>query len=143
MLSRNIKTKIILIITLTIFIIESSYNSYAFSSFKNYQGIVLGKIIKTEITREDNFYITKYKLKVKKWLYKNPSIEKSKYLTVKILGAELAEKGIVIKASTSPDFISTNKDAIFFLESTKNKNNIFTISRGGIIYKEKKEKKES
>ena len=107
---------------------------------KNYQAIVLGRITESKVRNIGNYYITEYKLKPKQWLFKNPSIKKSNYLTIKILGAELPEKGIVIKASTSPDYIPIKKDAIFLLENTKKKEkNIFTLSRNGIITKDKLE----
>ena len=61
-------------------------------------------------------------------------------MIIKILGAELPEKGIVIKASTSPAYVPIKKDAIFLLENTKKKEkNVFTLSKNGIITKDKLE----
>ncbi len=120
----------------TIFIFYSQVSAKTFYSLerKNYQAIVLGKITKSKIKKIGTYYITEYKLKPKEWLFTNPSVKKSNYLTIKILGAEFPEKGIVIKASTTPDYIPIKKDAIFFLENTKRKaNNIFTISKNGIL----------
>lgn len=103
---------------------------------KNYQAIVLGKITKQKVKKSGKTYITEYKLKVKKWLYKQSKVKQTKYLTIKVLGAELPEKGIVIKASTTPNFIPINKDAIFLLERNKLKqNDVFTLSKNGVIYK--------
>ena len=100
----------------------------------NYQAIVEGKIIDSKIRKIKNQYITEYKLKTKDWIYNKPEIKKTKYLTIKILGADLKEKGIVIKPSFAPDSIPINKEAIFFLENTKkNQPGIFTLSKGGII----------
>ena len=104
------------------------------SEKEKYQAIVLGKITESKVKNVGNYYITEYRLKPKKWLFKNPSVKKSNYLTIKILGAELREKGIVIKASTAPDYVPIKKDTIFLLENTKRKeNNIFTISKNGIL----------
>lgn len=119
---------------------------FAFPSFpstfsnpaeEKYQAIVLGKMVKKQIKKSGNSYITEYKLKTKKWLFKKPYIKKQKYLTIKILGAELLEAGITIKASCSPDYIPMKKEAMFLLEQNKLKQkNVFTLSKDGVIYKE-------
>lgn len=101
---------------------------------KNYQAIVLGKITGSQVKKEGSFYITEYKLIPKKWLFKSPKIKESKLITVKILGADIPEKGIIIKASTSPDYIPIAKEAVFLLENTKKKG-ILTVSKNGIISK--------
>ncbi len=103
----------------------------------NYQAIVFGKITNHKIKKVGNFYITEYKLIPQKWIYKNHSIQEKKYLTLKILGADLPEKGIVIKSSAAPNFIPVNREAIFLLVNTKKKeNNVFTLLPDGIIYGE-------
>lgn len=103
-------------------------------STKNYQAIVLGKVIKKQIKKSDNFYITEYKLKTKKWLFKKPEIKQAKYLTIKILGGEVPEKGIVIKVSTAPNYIPFKKEAIFLLENNKVKQkDTFTLSKEGVL----------
>ena len=104
------------------------------SDTNKYQAIVFGEITDSKVVKSGNYYLTEYKLKSKKWLFKNPSLKKSKYLTIRVLGADLPEKGIVIKASTTPDYIPIRKNAIFLLENTKKKeNNVFTISKNGIL----------
>ncbi len=104
---------------------------------KKYQAIVIGKIVKEKVEKHGSIYITEYKLKTKKWLFKKTDIEKSKYLTLRILGGNIPEKGIIIKVSTSPDYIPINKEAIFLLEKTKlRQNNIFTLSKDGIVDKD-------
>ena len=105
----------------------------------NYEAVVLGKITNKKIKKIGGFYITEYKLKTKKWLFKKTNIKEAEFLTIKILGADLREKGIVIKASTSPDYIPMNKEAVFLLENTKKKQkNVFTLQKNGIIYVENK-----
>lgn len=107
------------------------------NTFKDYQAIVLGKITNKKVKKVGNTYITEYKLKTKKWLFKNLNIKETKYLTIKVLGAELPKKGIVIKASTTPNYIPIKKEAIFILQHNKLKEkDIFTLSRDGVIYKE-------
>ncbi len=104
---------------------------------KRYQAIVIGKIVKEKIEKHGSIYITEYKLKTKKWLFKKPYIEESKYITLRILGADIPEKGIIIKASTSPDYIPINKEAVFLLEKNKlRQSNVFTVSKDGIVSKE-------
>ena len=99
-----------------------------------YEAVVKGEIIKKEIKKIDRIYVTEYKLKTKKWLFKKHDIKEEKYLTIKVLGAELPKKGIVIKASTSPDYVPYKKEAVFLLEKTKSKNkNVYTITKGGVI----------
>ena len=106
---------------------------------KNYEAIVYGKIVKKEVKKTGSSYITEYKLKVKKWLDVKPGINKTKFVIVKTLGAELPEKGIIIKASTAPDFIPINKYATFILVKNKLKQkDIFTIPRNGIIFESTK-----
>lgn len=134
-----------IIFTILILISDFTFASKVFSKIldnlenKKYQAIVLGKITESKVKNIGNYYITEYKLEAKEWLFKNSSIKKSNYLTIKILGAELPEKGIVIKASTAPDYIPIKKDAIFLLENTKKKD-AFTISKNGILPKEDLEK---
>jgi len=136
----NIKFKKIFFIFLAGLLLSSLIICSAKSQINNlnkeYEAIVLGTMIKKKVKKSGNFYITEYKLKTKKWLFKNPLVKKSKYLTIKVLGAELPEKGIVIKASTTPNYIPMNKEAIFCLEKTKSKkDNVYTITKGGIISK--------
>lgn len=107
------------------------------NTFKDYQAIVLGKITNKKVKKVGNTYITEYKLKTKKWLFKNLNVKETKYITIKVLGAELPKKGIVIKASTTPSYIPIKKEAIFILKQNKLKEkDIFTLSRDGVIYKE-------
>lgn len=104
---------------------------------KNYKAVVLGKITKKKVKKLGTYYYTEYKLKTEKWLFKSPGIKEGKNLKIKILGAELPEKGVVIKSSTAPDFVPVNKKAIFFIEEMKKKEKgVFTVSRNGIIYGE-------
>ncbi len=102
---------------------------------KKYQAIILGKITDSKIKKEGNFYVTEYNLIPHKWFFKSPKVKKSKLITIKILGAELPEKGIIIKASTSPLHVPIDQEAVFLLEGTR-ENEILTISRNGIISKE-------
>lgn len=105
---------------------------------KNYEAIVIGKMTKKKIKKIGNFYYTEYKLKTKNWIYKAPEIKDNKYVTVNILGANLKKKGLLVKASTSPDYIPIKEEAIFFLFNTKKKQkNIYTIPKGGVIFGEK------
>lgn len=107
------------------------------SDAKQYEAIVLGKMINKKVKKFGDYYVTEYKLKPKRWIYKNPEVETKKHLTVRILGAELPKKGIVIKASTAPAYVPMKREAIFFLEKTKKKRkNIYTISNNGILFKE-------
>ncbi|MBI3589977.1 MAG: hypothetical protein HY094_01195 [Candidatus Melainabacteria bacterium] len=111
-----------------------SSNNHCYAN-QDYQAIVLGKIIKKEVKVVNNTYLTEYKLKTKKWFFKKDAIKKTKFITIKVLGADLPEKGIVIKASTTPDYIPVGKEAIFFLEQNKLRQpNIFTLSKNGVIY---------
>lgn len=103
-------------------------------NLKNKEAIVLGKITKKQIIKLNNYYITEYKLKIKKWIYKKPYIANSKTVTIRVLGADLPDKGITIKASTSPDYVPFNTDTIFILNKTKQKyKDIFTLSRNSIL----------
>ena len=132
---RNLKFLLILLFVFSF----APINSYAASiqTNTNYQAVVLGEIIKKKVKKSSNLYYTEYKLKTKKWLYKNSGLKQSKHLTIRTLGAELPEKGLVIKASTSPDFIPIKKDAIFLLEDTKRKQKgIYTLSKNGILHKD-------
>ena len=107
------------------------------SNLKRYEAIVQGKIISKKVKKIDNYYITEYKLKSKKWIYKKPEVEKRNLITIRILGAELLDKGIVIRPSFAPNYVPINKQAIFLLEKTKRKQkNIYTLSTDGIIFKE-------
>ena len=99
-----LRFQILILILLVVFFNFASKSlayskSLTFDTSKNYQAIVLGEIIKKETEKIGNFWITKYKLKTRKWFYKNSKTEKSKYITIKILGADLPERGIVIKSS--------------------------------------------
>ena len=110
------------------------FNSPAYSIDKKYEAVVQGTVIKKEVKKIGRVYITEYKLKTKKSLFKKPDVKEEKYLTIKVLGAELPEKGIIIKASTSPDYVPYKKEAVFLLEKTKSKNkNVYTIAKDGVI----------
>ena len=124
--------RILFVILLSLLFLESPSFS---NTFNNYQAVVLGKVTKKEVKEVGNLYLTEYKIKTKKWLFKKPEVKEKKVITINVLGAELSEKGLVIRASTSPDFIPMKKDVIFLLEKTKLKqNDVFTISKNGIIY---------
>ena len=128
-----IKITLILLIS-SLFCTEAQSKEILVPNKEKYQAIVLGEIIKSKIKKIETYYITEYRLKTKEWILKNPSVKKSKYLTIKVLGADLPEKGIIIKASTTPDYIPIKKEAIFFLENLKKKKkNVFTISKTGIL----------
>lgn len=125
----------VLIIALTVFvlILICSVSTYAID-YKKYQAVVLGEVVKKEIKNKNGFYFTEYKLKTKKWLFKNPQISGSKYIILKVAGAELTKKGLVIKTSATPSLIPMHKDFVFFLENPKKKEkNVFTVTIGGII----------
>ena len=116
-----------------------SFNLNAYSKVispnKNYEGIVLGKIINKNVKKIGSVYLTEYKLKTKRWLYKKPNIRSKKYITIKILGADLPEKGISIKTSYSPEYIPENKEAIFLLEKTNTqKDSVYTLTKDGVVY---------
>ena len=100
-----------------------------------YEAIVSGKLTKPKVLKSGNLYLTEYKLKTTSWLFKQPSIKEKKIIKIKILGADLEKKGMVIKSSISPDNIVLNKEAVFLLNKTK-KENIYTIPKEGIVYKE-------
>ncbi len=101
---------------------------------ENYEAIVLGRIIKSEVKNRGKYYLTEYKLVIKEWLYKKSSVQESKYITIRVLGADLPGKKIIIKASTTPDYIPMNKDTIFLLEPLKKKEKgVFTITKNGIL----------
>lgn len=113
------------------------HNAYAIADFeyKNYQAVILGKITDKKIKKIGNLYITEYNLKPKKWLHKKSEVKITKNIKIKVLGADLPEAGIVIKSSSSPDYIPINKEAIFLLEKNKLKqNDVFTLSANSIIY---------
>lgn len=115
----------------------TQYSALSTQHLNKYEAIVEGKITKQKVKKINGYYVTEYKLKPNKWLYKKPEVEKKRSLTLRVLGAELPKKGIVIKASTSPGFVPIQKEAIFLLEKTKQKHkNIFTVSNNGIIYKD-------
>ena len=124
--------RLLIIILMLCFCIKANANT-----FKDYQAVVLGKVTNKKVKKVGNTYITEYKLKTKKWLFKNSNVKETKYVTIKVLGAELPKKGIVIKASTTPSYIPIKKDAIFMLKQNKLKQkDIFTLSQDGVIYKE-------
>lgn len=128
------------IILSTIILFITDFKAYGsqpiYDPYKKYQAIVVGKITRGKITKSGNLYITEYKLKTKKWLFKKANVKTTKYITLKVLGADLKKEGIIIKASTTPDHIPINKEAVFFLEQNKLKeDNVFTVSKGGIIIK--------
>ena len=103
---------------------------------QKYEAIVRGKITKSKVIKHGRFYITEYELRTKDWLYKKPTVQKKKYLTIKILGANFPDKGITIKSSVAPDYVPIKSEAIFLLEKTKSKTeDTFTLSKGGVIYK--------
>lgn len=126
---------IFVIICITIFNL-TNVNAFENYSTDKYEAIILGKITTKTVKQIGNYYITEYKLIPKKWLYKKPNIKEFKIISLKVLGAELPEKGLVIKASTTPNYIPIKKDAVFFLEKTKSKKeNVFTVSKNGVLYK--------
>ncbi len=140
-----IKPQIILII----FVLNYCLNDFiAFSqvlelsSNDSYEAIVIGEMVDKDVKKRKNYYFTEYKLKTSEWLFKKAEVKKSKYVKIKILGADLPKKGIIIKLSTAPDYVPMKKPAIFLLERTKkHEKNVFTLSEGGIILdlKEKSE----
>lgn len=136
--SRNV---IILLLLITLLFESSFLNSYSKPLTNlnngNYEAIVLGNLIKKKILKRGNFYLTQYKFKPEKWIYKKEGVKKEKYLKVNVFGADLEKEGLLIKASTTPDYMPLNEDVILFLENTlANKKNLFTISKDGIIYGE-------
>ncbi|OGI20931.1 MAG: hypothetical protein A3B68_01825 [Candidatus Melainabacteria bacterium RIFCSPHIGHO2_02_FULL_34_12] len=115
--------------------LASSTNSPIQTINKNIHAIVSGRIINKKVVKSGNLYLTEYRLKIKNWLFKKNNIKTSKYITLKVLGADLEKEGIIIKASTSPDFIPMHKDAIFLLtQNKKTQKNVFTLSKNSIIY---------
>lgn len=100
---------------------------------KKSEGIVLGKIISKAVKKKNGLYFTEYKLKVKEWLYKKNQIKNNNHITLRLLGAELKDKGIVIKASNTPGYIPIKKEAIFVLQRTNFKD-IYTLAKNGVIY---------
>ena len=101
---------------------------------EKYQAIVLGEITESTVKKKETYYITEYKLKIKDWLFKRPLIQETNLITIRVLGADIPEKGIVIKASTTPDYIPLKRNAIFLLENLRKKEkNIFTITQNGIL----------
>lgn len=123
---------------------ELYFTHNAFAEVKNvtnkYKAIILGEMKNIKIKKAQGYYFTEYKLKPKNWLFRNPSVKASKSIKIKIFGADLKNKGLVIKSSSSPDYVPMNEEAIFFLEGTARKEkDAFTITRGGIIYGEKLE----
>ncbi len=112
----------------------ASFSSVGSIPIEHYEAIVIGKMISQKVKKINNYYVTEYKLKPEEWLFKKTAIKKTKYIKIKILGADLPKKGIIIKSSVSPEYVPMNKEAIFFLEKTiKKEKKIFTISKGGII----------
>jgi hypothetical protein len=132
--------RFLLLIAITLILFSSFYfKAYSktplISDTKKYEAIVSGKLIKSKVIKSGNLYLTEYKLKTTKWLFKKSYIKERKIVKIKILGADLQKKGLVIKASISPNNITLNKEAVFLLNKTK-KQNLYTIPKEGIIYKE-------
>ncbi len=128
------------LITITLILFSGFYfKVYSKASLipdtKKYEAIVSGKLIKSKVTKSGNLYLTEYKLEITKWLFRKSYIEEKRIIKIKILGADLPEKGLIIKASISPDNIVLNKEAVFLLNKTK-KQNLYTIPKEGILYKE-------
>lgn len=137
----HLKNVSILLLLITLFLDSSYLNTYSKSltnlNNKNYEAIVLGNLIEKKILKRGNFYLTQYKFKPEKWIYKKEGMKKEKYLKVNVFGADLEKEGLLIKASTTPDYMPLNEDVILFLENTlAKKKNLFTISKDGIIYGE-------
>lgn len=124
-------------IMLVVLLFSSQQSAFSIQYYKKYEAVVEGKITNKKVKKINNYYITEYKLKPKKWIYKKPEVKKTNSLTIRILGAELPEKGIVIKSSVAPYYVPINKEATFLLEKTKSKQkNVFTLTNNGIIFKE-------
>lgn len=137
----HLKNVSILLLLITLFLDSSYLKTYSKSltnlNNKNYEAIVLGNLIEKKILKRGNFYLTQYKFKPEKWIYKKEGMKKEKYLKVNVFGADLEKEGLLIKASTTPDYMPLNEDVILFLENTlAKKKNLFTISKDGIIYGE-------
>lgn len=139
----NYSRKKIILLIFCIFIPLLSYAKVpkAIKSYEphcsNCEAILLGRITNEKILLSRNSYLTEYKLKPKKWLFKKPYIKETKYVKLKVLGAVLPEKGIVIKSSCSPDYIPIKNDAIFILKKNKLKQkDTFTLGKNSIIYLE-------
>ena len=110
---------------------------------KKYPGIILGKVVNKKVVKSNGYYLTEYKVKVLNWLYFQKNIEKAKNITIKILGADLSEKGIAMKVSTAPSYIPYKKDAIFFLEYNKlRRKNVYTLSTDGVVFGKNKYREE-
>lgn len=131
---------VIILLFLITLLFKSSFLS-AFSNpitnlnNENYQAIVLGNLVKKKVFKRGKFYLTQYKFKPEKWIYKKEGVKKKKYLKVNVFGADLEKEGLLIKASTTPDYMPLNEDVILFLENTMaKKKNLYTISKDGIIY---------
>ena len=135
----KILLKTVLIITLlinTASLAKDSVSNFSDKKFtQKYEAIVSGKLTKSKVLKSGNLYFTEYKLKTTSWLFKRPYIKEKIYIKIKILGADLQKKGMVIKASISPENIVLNKEAVFLLNKTR-KQNVYTIPKEGIIYKE-------
>ena len=136
-----LKNVSILLLLITLFFESSFLNSYSKSLTNlnngNYEAIVLGNLIKKKIIKRGNFYLTQYKFKPEKWIYKKEGVKKEKYLKINVFGADLEKEGLLIKTSITPDYMPLDEDVILFLENTlANKKNLFTISKNGIIYGE-------
>lgn len=130
------KKLVFLLIGLVVFIISSSLLSFANNTnpSKKYTAIIVGRAVKKKIKKVNSFYFTEYELQAKKWIYKNDPSQETANIKVKILGAELPQKGIVITSSISPGNIPMDKDMIFLLENTKKKQkNVYTVTEGGVL----------
>ena len=131
--SSFIKILYLPLILLTFHLQFLNNKALSLDSSQKHEAIVLGKIIHKKVIKINNYYLTEYKLKVNNWIYKKPYIKKKKFIKIRILGAVLPKKGIIIKASTSPDSVPFKKEAVFYLEKTNTKhNNVFTLSKESI-----------
>lgn len=139
-MSTNNKKFISILLLLITLIFESSFlktypKNLTNLNNSNYEAVVLGNLIKKKVIKKGNYYLTQYKFKPKKWLYKKRRVKKKKYLKVIVFGADLEKEGLLIKASTTPDYMPLNEDVVLFLEETMaKKKNLFTISKDGIVY---------
>lgn len=134
-----IKNVSILLLLITLFFESTFLASYpnilTNRNNSKYDAIVLGSLIKKKVFKSGNFYLTQYKFKPEKWIYKKEEVKKKKYLKVNVFGADLEKEGLLIKASTTPDYIPMNEDVVLFLEKTlAKKKNLYTISKDGIVY---------
>ena len=128
--------KIFLILLFSfLFLLKAQSKEILAPNTEKYEAIVSGTLINSKVLKSGNLYLTEYRLKTTKWLFKKSNIKEKKIIKIKILGADLPRKGILIKASISPDNIVLNKEAIFLLNKTK-KQNVYTVPKEGILYKE-------